>query len=450
MTNSQSRQDFQDRVRRIEQRQKTAADLRAQDQKSVRRAGKRISATLIMGLATVAALAVLVFTVPQLTDSLPEDFALELPQVDWSPKSPAATNSPTQSDGVISLTARRPEKDKLPTTVTAGQNGIIYPVRFIAGTETPGDRLSLVASNFSGNTGNEIPRSVSTFPLNQTCTLRTPKPDETVRGVMLTDALLPTAVRAITNEQIGSAMARSIAKSIERPRRNIQITQVDGTVKGVNVFVTDTEKPVYLVLQNMKNSVVWNVQAAPGVTIAHVAMISGHAAGVILPPGPTTVEAIRTYDFNTDAEAEPEDGCMTRPWPKPKKHWIAAQKAAKNNMLYENQIETFAKGYNAYNLWFKRELGVDADAVSVTAQQAAHFVLGPLPEEPLPYRPLSRGDLQITDFAHILTGDPDYLNRRVAQINSDVLTAAVGGDLSSLRPPIQRIAPQTASQEADQ
>ena len=42
MSNQHSRQDFQDRVRRIEERKKAEAELRGKDPQTIRRAGKRI------------------------------------------------------------------------------------------------------------------------------------------------------------------------------------------------------------------------------------------------------------------------------------------------------------------------------------------------------------------------------------------------------------------------
>lgn len=448
-----SRQDFQDRVRRIEERRAAEQQNRGSDPGTVRRARRKMSATLILTLATVAALGVLGFTLPYLADDLPEEWAFELPKVTWPPKAPERAEGSGGGFGVVSLMPQKTKRDRIPTEVEARNNGIYYPTGFVAGTPNPGDPLSLVASGFTHKTGSEIPLSVSTFPLGTECSFRPPQEDEIVLGANVTGALLPTAIRAITNEQLGRALNKSLAYKLEKPKSKRPITMVEGTVNMVNVFVTETAKPVYLVLQNMNGSTVWNLHTAPGAEIAHIALISGHGTGVLLDGQNIPIEALRISDFVTKHEYGRDDetrDCMIRPWPKPKNHWIAAQKAATGNMLYENQVETFAKGHLQYSRWFTAAFGVDPDEVSVTAEAAAHVVLGPVPDAPVPYRPVSRGDLHIVDFSHILTGDAEYLARRVGAINTDLLQAAIGGPLESLIQPIRQLKPEPAPEAPQQ
>ncbi len=451
MANNHSREDFQERVRRIEARKQAELESRGKSSSTVRRAGRKISATLILGIATIGALGVLALTLPHLTDDLPEAIAFELPKLDWSNTQTSTSTGKSGSFGVVSLVSSSKRK-KTPTEVHNTNHGYVFPAGYVATNLDEVVAVNSIIAGYDGRSETEIPLEIKKFKTVSECTFRPPAQNEQVRGAAVQTALLSTAVRAMNDRQLAYKLNKQLADQLERPTRRRNIEPLQGIVKVINLYVTDTEAPNYLVLQSTGGNVVWNVHLGPEVSVSHIALIGSGASGVLLPDGINpTIEALRIGDFmraSNDRRREDPDPCSVQPWLKPKPHWIAAQKAETGNMLYENQIETYAKGHHNYDRWFQGVFGHAADTVNLSANAAAHMLIGPLPAAMMTYAPLSRRTLNITEHDHIFTGDAEFLSRRISNINNSILLAAAGGDLTNLNPPIQEVAVADPSQGA--
>ena len=303
-----------------------------------------------------------------------------------------------------------------------------------------GDPLALtdVATQVSLPSDNTNIGTIIPIVRNAQCNLRTPMASEKIMGVRIENALLPAPLYAFSNEQL----AAQLLTNVEAVTQGGADPSIDMTLSGqkgvLDVFVTDTSAPLYLVLQNMGPGVVWNLHTAPEVEIAHVALIGSDFSGAANLPAGTSIEGLLVSDFIPPHQYGADDSardCMIRPWRNPQPDWIGSQKSEAGSLLYQNQMYSYTKGYQAYNRWYTGTLGVDAATNTVTARDAAHVVLGPAPVEPIDYRTLAGADLHLMETDHLFVGDAATRTAASERLHQDLLTAAIGGDLSALNPP---------------
>ena len=303
-----------------------------------------------------------------------------------------------------------------------------------------GDLVTAAApSDASTQIGRIIP-----FDRNSQCNLRRPRAGEQVVNVRLENGTQTTAVRAIAAADLVQQVLGNVQDVTRRGRPYAWTDQVTGDLTAVDVILTDTSAPIYLVLQNRGTGIIWNIQPAPGVTLAHVAIVSSAISGLVSPPATTTFEALLDTDFVTPHEFGADDvirACMVRPWRQPQPDWQVVQNAGSNVML-QNQIDSFTKGYAAYNAWYTGALGVDAGTNLISPQTAAHVHVGPKPDAPFAYRGLAGQDIYMMRTDHLFSGDPASLQVQIDRLHGALLRDAIGGDLALLDPaPVARDRP---------
>ena len=256
-------------------------------------------------------------------------------------------------------------------------------------------------------------------------------------GVRIENALLPGPLHTFSDAQMVGQVLQNVEAVTQDGADIATDMALAGTKTSLDVFLTDTSAPLYLVLQNMGDGIVWNLHAAADVSIAHVALIGADFSGVANLPADTSVEALLVSDFlppyQNGADDAPRD-CMIRPWRTPQSDWIGSLKSEAGSLTDRNLMLSYSKGYAAYDRWYTQTLGVNARANTVTARDAAHVLLGPVPETPLSYRPLTGQDIQMVETDHLMTGDFETRIAAVAALQDDLLRAAVGGDISALDP----------------
>lgn len=320
--------------------------------------------------------------------------------------------------------------------------GPLFASPNVAHANLDGLNLAAVASGVSLPDATTAVSAVLPFLSNTRCEVRQPRPSETVASVRIEDALLYAPIQAFSEE----ALRTTVLEDIETVTLDGQAFPDDGHQLGrktsIDVFVTDTTAPVYLVLQNMGSGVIWNVQAAPGAEVAHIAIIAAEHSGVVLPTVSTTFEGLLVSDFLTPykfGDDSSDRSCMIRPWRAPQPSWVGVQNAALGDTDADDEMFAYREGYAAYNRWYTAAFGVDAGTNVVSARDAAHVLVGPTPATPVPYRTLSGQDVQLMDTDHIFSGDPGTLDQLSRSLHTNLLTAAIGGDVSALDPaPMQR------------
>lgn len=291
-----------------------------------------------------------------------------------------------------------------------------------------------IASGFDPSRVDRTPAKLVAFAPNADCALRRPEAGEVVRNVRLGQANGDTEVHAFSDIATADAVLKHTKATLFEPKSYEVGATAVGRLNRVDVFVTDTSGPVYLVLQALWGNTLWNVHRGPGVRIAHIAMIGNHS-GIVAPNG-VPFEALRIGDFNLrfdfGANEEPQ-ACMIAPYRLPKPGWEAQKKALKDNDLFKNQMFTFNSGHRAFAAWYTGVMGVDPEAGLTEAEGAAHVLVGPVPPGLLGYRALAGRTVHVTAAENLVIGDSAMIEAHRA-----MLVAAAGGNVAAIEPPVRR------------
>ncbi|MEM8870738.1 MAG: hypothetical protein AAGE38_10085 [Pseudomonadota bacterium] len=278
------------------------------------------------------------------------------------------------------------------------------------------------------------------FDKSPVCWFKSPEPGQKVVSVNLEQALHPAPVTAFNTVEMVEAVTRTVERVTRKNGQETELHLAAGDVRVVDVFVTDSSAPIYLVLQSLAANIIWNIHTAGDATVAHAALVGPGVSGIIVDSDQTKVEAMVISDFVGSHRFGADDtirDCMIRPWRKPRPEWQAWQKAERGNQLMTNQIESYAKGYAAYDAWFTRVFGTSAAAGTLSAQGASHVLVGPIPDTKLSYRPISGAEAQIVRTDHVILGDADTRRAEAQAQHLELLTRAAGGDIAMLRPAVQ-------------
>ncbi len=304
-----------------------------------------------------------------------------------------------------------------------------------------------VASGFSVSAGSVAPKDLILFDRNTRCEFRAPKRSEKFYSVNLDYGLIKTQVRAFSDTEVVSKLKAFIKWNMNFSyTRNAKLEKylVSGKINAVDVFVTDTTAPVYLVLQSFDVPVIWNVHTAENVKIAHIAVNSPGASGVVLPVQNTPVEAINFKDFlisdkgnssqRNAANKNSATFCDARPWRKPKEHWVQWIKADRSDGPYRNQRDTFFEKARAYDKWFRTVFGQGAEENLTEAEAAAHVLLGPLPKQRIPYRPLADSVVHLVRTDHVIVADETESKKQVFALQNAILDRITDGGFDKINP----------------
>lgn len=324
-------------------------------------------------------------------------------------------------------------------TGAMSNQGPVYASPLIAHAGDTPLNLDNVLTQVSLPTGDTSIANVIPIARNGDCTLRTPAADEKVMGVRIENALLPAPLHSFSDRQLTGRVLENIEAVTQGKVETVAQMDTQGQKTSLDVVLTDTSAPLYLVLQNMGPGIVWNLHAAPDVQIAHVAIIGSDFSGVANIQQDTTIEALLVSDFIGPHQYGADDtprACMIRPWRAAEADWIGSLKSAAGSLVYQNQMYSYTKGYEAYNNWYTDALGVSAATNTVTARDAAHVLLGAAPETPVTYAQLAGRDIHMMEADHLFLGDANSRSAAVQALHEDLLTAAVGGDLGALNPPV--------------
>ncbi len=431
MSNSKPPNDFAERLRRIEERRTAPAQTPAQPQRRNNTAAaptdRHLLRNLVIWLVIGAGLGTGgYFAWKSVPPEMSASFASLTAGLDMSRILPV--NSMGGGSWQASGPAGAGERGANPVTPQVASN-LPDPVT-----------LADLVTDHVLTDENTVIGQIIPFDRNSQCNLRRPLASEQVVNIRLENGTLTPPVRAISDSDLVKQLVQNVTDVTQKGRSYNWSAQVTGDLTSVDVFLTDTSAPIYLVLQNRGNGIIWNVQTAPDVTLAHVAIVTSRTSGLVSPPDNATFEALLEADFVPLHEFGADDTirtCMIRPWRLPEPDWLAMQKAGNDNQIY-----SYTKGYTAYNAWYTGTLGVDAATNLVSPQTAAHMHFGPLPASPFTYRSMAGRDVHMMRTDHMFSGDPVTLQATIDALHGNLLRAAIGGDLALLDPaPVERPQP---------
>ncbi|MEC9468168.1 MAG: hypothetical protein VYA18_00505 [Pseudomonadota bacterium] len=210
-------------------------------------------------------------------------------------------------------------------------------------------------------------------------------------------------------------LAENAQKPADDPRKirvdTMVLSAKDDSFPVVDVVVTETEKPVYLILQNEFGKILWNIHLAPGARISHVVALGvGDIAFANLDPDvPVEMAGARTLR-----------SCGVQPWRKMQDHWLFARNAKENPSLHEEPVAKNKAAYRKYDSWFKSAFGIRSEQNLAGVERSTHVLVGPLPEDlddRIPFRPLGGSLVIMTPVENIaVAGKSGYEDKAMAQI----------------------------------
>lgn len=211
-----------------------------------------------------------------------------------------------------------------------------------------------------------------------------------------------------------------------------RIESGDGVAyEAYDVAVTETARPVYLVLVNMGGHRIWNLHLAPGARIERVVLLGGDHAGVANLDPVVPVEVISAagladcgivpaYPLNSGRRSfdvlNGEDG------------------PAKEDS--EAQFERMQARVSAWNAWFRDSFGIAADETRAGFDEGKLSVVGPVPGEGVPkavYQPFAGARIRTTQDQYFeIRGQSPKAESFAGRVEA-IATRFAFGDLKFLR-----------------
>jgi hypothetical protein len=283
---------------------------------------------------------------------------------------------------------------------------------------------------------------VQFFDANVTCQLRRPAAGEKLANVYIRESFVEAPLRAIRDDQLLTELESRVGQALSEGE-DLNLTGLDERrFEIADVYVTDTSAPLYLVLQS-NSETVWNIHTAAGVTISHIAMVSGGSSGLAGDIGGATFEAIRASDFGDRPEEvlrgnqpDPESyDCMAWPFQKPNETWTSWKGAQEGDMMDGHLLFGEAQRFAAYEHWYREMLGASPNDNAVITASARAALVGPIPATPIAFSPQDGLQLRLDRFDTVFTGTPEELTAQFNDHLRGILNAAAGGDYADITRP---------------
>lgn len=414
------KQSFQERIAKLEASKAANRPAADPEYRTITRERRPVWPFVMLTLGALGVIAALTLSLTNASDVIKDYAKNYMPTQDGDPTPIAAVASPDFGSSIYPLqkTSKAPNGQRLGSTLAASVHGTVVPLEMLI------DLQDVATDDGSG-------LKLAQFERESRCVARPVLAGETVYSVNIEQpsALAPIAVR--NNEDF--------AQSTDGPdalNGAIAPDVIEGARPGlVNVFVSDTTGPLYLVLQSFRG-VVWNISPAENVEIAHITMIGQNGIGVANLPEGTTVNAIRVSDFVSqtsvagEAETQP---CMVRPWRKPRTDWPSFEASVAEGGATRNMLRYYQDGQAAYSQWFEAAFGVSADVHQRNVFSAQHVLVGPVSAD-LQYHPLKGARVWVDVHDYVFAGTPEDIARRFESVRAEMAGDGNGQDAQSLEP----------------
>ena len=352
----------------------------------------------------------------------------------------AMLNMPTRSMGLEDKVDGTKARD---FSVRFDRLGAEYGDSHVANAVAKPIAIADLASGVQVSEPNTPVTDVALFDANATCTLQRPARDEKVLNVYVRNSGIEAPVQAINSAEMQRFLEQQVSKALEEGKP-LDLSNVnEGRFNMVDVYVTDTTAPIYLVLQTFSSNIVWNLHTAPGVTVSHVAMISGGSSGLAGDIGTATIESLRARDFGAYPEVSynskrpaPEDyDCMAWPYQQPNESWTAWQGSKDGNTMDGNLLFGQSYGYDVYEHWYRKALGTSPNENAVISALARAALAGPIPAQPVAFPKQDGLKLRLMRHDQVFSGTTSEREKKFVDHYQGILAAAAGGDITSITRP---------------
>lgn len=161
----------------------------------------------------------------------------------------------------------------------------------------------------------------------------------------------------------------------------------------VDVIVTNTQKPTYLILSS-QSKIIWNIQKAEGAKIAKVVMLSSGHAGIANLDKTTPVISLNGWTTKY---------CNIGIRRLPNKSWRYVQTAMETGLGSEH-VEKDKAAHWKFSEWFYKNFGQEAEKDVIGLLRVSHVLTGPLPDmdKRIEYKRLKGATLYVTSNDYIM------------------------------------------------
>lgn len=312
-------------------------------------------------------------------------------------------------------------------SLTQEMRGYEAPVGVMMGlNETPYWAQSALADFRPIDIENDMPAAIEYLTPNGSCSFTLPNKDEVLAKVQVDGSTMKGTVFAASNAEIGDATKQYIA-NVRRRGVNapLPVNPGDGQLGVVDVVVTETSKPIYLVI-SYSSPTLFNIHLADGARLSRIALI-GIGTGGLANVG----KSVPIRSLSGAAMA----GCGVTPARMPTDHWLLVQNARQNSSLQSDLDKSVARA-QAYATWFRSNFGTGNEPDAVGSSVASQVLVGPLPkslEKRVAYRPLAGATVRLTENNLVFGGPEAEFMARKKELITTAATEIAGGDLASLR-----------------
>jgi hypothetical protein len=290
--------------------------------------------------------------------------------------------------------------------------GYAAPFGIAMGKENAAYWLSSLVSNYQSVSDGDQPSEVRNIAANSGCGFYRPNADEMLAKIFVSGGL-PTPLYALSTEDIAKR-ADTLIKKIEKDRTEPRTVETDETdqFRLIDVVVTETSKPVYVVL-NYSGNVIFNFHLAEGAKISRVALIAWQEGGVA-----NVGDDVKINHLIGERMLK----CKIIPALTPKPHWNFVSNVASSgigeDVLKENHVRA-----SKYNNWFNQTFGQSFENGWSGADSADHVLIGPAlssQDQFVTYRPLSGSVVHLTSQNYTLGSIYAYREKNDALVTAEV------------------------------
>jgi hypothetical protein len=311
-----------------------------------------------------------------------------------------------------------------------GNEGLVArgPIAALAGNRPV--YISDVIESHETRIAKDIPAEIMTIRPITGCKLTPPVEGMVVGHVTAGNSDLDLALRTYNDRTLASAVQGFV--NSYRASGLGQVADGEGIAyQAYDVAVTETERPVYLVLVNFRGNRIWNIHLAPGARVERVVLLGGDQAGIANLDPVVPVEVLPATGL-VDCGLSPAYALN----PGHRFFEVLRDGPGSYKEEAEAKLVVMEQGIAAWNTWFRDSFGVLADETRAGFDEGMVSVVGPLPGEADPkavYAPIEGARIRMTQDKYFeiqgqSAGEESFSGRVKA-----IATSFAFGDLTYLR-----------------
>ncbi len=280
--------------------------------------------------------------------------------------------------------------------------------------------IQAVTTGYSKSANTSEPSEVTMFEDDvESCIVPEPFQGEYLGHVFFSHAKQASSLYSYSDDDLARS-AKSYVKWHKRGKDQAKrYTKPVRSIDVIDVFVTETSQPVYLVLTS-PSKVLWNIHPAADVKIARIVLIGHETVGVATDELTTPVEILR---------------CNPALLRDPKPHWGFVRNVRRSGGRDDDLLDKNRALHRKFAFWYKQHFNAWSSHNQVVANRANHALIGPVPDDldaRVPYKPIAERKVRMTNNAHLVISDQRAFKTLYLSQVKQLAEEIAGGSLDSL------------------